>query len=137
MSDSTLQGSCLCGAVAYQIDGKVGDLFYCHCEMCRKALGGAFAPLLEVSNKSFRFTRGESVIREYRSSDDAVRTFCGCCGASLQFKRDNRPGFHLVAGTLDSDPGRRPMAQIWSKTKAPWHPMQTDIPSYKTYPSQE
>ena len=36
-------GSCLCGAVTYQIDGPIGDIIQCHCQKCRKANGTAYA----------------------------------------------------------------------------------------------
>ena len=137
MENGHLMGSCLCGGVRYEIVGDVGALFYCHCTMCRKAHGAAFAPLLEVSHPSFRFTHGEELIKEYRSSDDVGRTFCGRCGSNLQFKRDAQPGFLFAIGTLDTVLDRKPTNQIWAESKAPWHPIQSDIPSYKTYPSEE
>jgi hypothetical protein len=37
-----LSGSCLCGAIRYEIDGKIGPVGHCHCVTCRKAQGGAF-----------------------------------------------------------------------------------------------
>jgi hypothetical protein len=36
---TTLAGSCLCGAVKYEVHGGVDDITYCHCAMCRKAHG--------------------------------------------------------------------------------------------------
>ncbi len=29
------RGSCLCGAVKYEIEGELGDFGYCHCKSCR------------------------------------------------------------------------------------------------------
>ena len=36
-------GSCLCGDVAFEITGPVEQMGHCHCSMCRKFHGSAFA----------------------------------------------------------------------------------------------
>jgi hypothetical protein len=36
-------GSCLCASVAFEIDGRLSPLQYCHAARCRKATGSAFA----------------------------------------------------------------------------------------------
>ena len=33
-----ITGECFCGAVTYQVDGKLWDGKSCHCSRCRKAL---------------------------------------------------------------------------------------------------
>lgn len=33
------RGSCLCGAVRFEIDGELTPPDACHCSMCRKASG--------------------------------------------------------------------------------------------------
>jgi hypothetical protein len=34
-----IRGSCLCGAVSYEITGSLGRTGHCHCSMCRKSHG--------------------------------------------------------------------------------------------------
>ena len=38
-----LTGGCLCGDAAFEIDGPVDMMIHCHCSMCRKFHGSAFA----------------------------------------------------------------------------------------------
>lgn len=38
-----IRGSCLCGAVSYKITGSLGVTGHCHCSICRKSHGAAFA----------------------------------------------------------------------------------------------
>ena len=38
-----LTGSCLCGDIAFEIDGPVDTAGHCHCSMCRKFHGSARA----------------------------------------------------------------------------------------------
>ena len=38
-----LTGNCLCTDVAFEIHGPVDTMIHCHCSMCRKFHGSAFA----------------------------------------------------------------------------------------------
>jgi hypothetical protein len=60
-----ITGSCLCGSVRYEIDGKIGPALNCHCSMCRKATGAAFRSRLAVPRKNFRWLRGEDLLTHY------------------------------------------------------------------------
>ncbi len=134
---SVLEGSCLCGAIRYEIRGGVGNLSHCHCSMCRKAHGAAFGTYAPVSWDAFTLVSGKEHVRAFRSSAEVTRTFCDRCGSTLQFIRDGSPGFGLAVGTLDSDPIRRPTVQIWARDKAPWWELQDSPPYYETEPSDE
>ena len=55
-----VRGSCLCGDVVWEASGKLERMSHCHCSMCRKAHGAAFATY--VAAEGFRSVRGtESV----------------------------------------------------------------------------
>ena len=41
-----LTGSCLCGAVAYEVDAPAGPIVHCHCSTCRKTHGAAFSTVM-------------------------------------------------------------------------------------------
>ena len=43
-----IRGSCLCGGIRYEIDGRLHDTQNCHCRMCQKAHGAAFATYAAV-----------------------------------------------------------------------------------------
>jgi hypothetical protein len=49
-----LEGGCLCGEVRFRITGKLGPLAYCHCKMCQRASGSAFAANASVRTRHFR-----------------------------------------------------------------------------------
>ncbi len=79
-SESTRTGSCLCGAVKFEVTVPEPKFSICHCAMCRKLSGG---PLMSVhSEGDIRFSE-EKGMTWYRSSDWAERGFCGKCGTSL------------------------------------------------------
>ena len=49
-----IRGSCLCGGVAFEIDGAPLWSHYCHCSRCRKVSGAAFSAPLFVPAAAFR-----------------------------------------------------------------------------------
>lgn len=130
------KGSCLCGAVRFEVAGDLGKMGHCHCHMCQKAHGTAFATYARVGWEQFTLLEGDSEIRTYESSDDVSRTFCRVCGSPIQFIREDEPYFGLAVGTLDTDPGIRPTYQIWTSSKAPWCDLPGGLLSYQTQPGK-
>jgi hypothetical protein len=130
-----IRGSCLCGEVRLEISGAVSGGSHCHCSMCRKAHGAAFATYATVSAADFRIVSGENRITRYRSSPGIVRTFCARCGSTLQWLPESKPDKVDVAlGVLDDDPGVRPTHHIFVGSKAPWHDITDSLPQHATYP---
>jgi hypothetical protein len=130
-----ISGSCLCGAVRFQISGQLGPAGYCHCSQCRKASGSAFAANAPVRRRYFSFTKGEEMVREYQSSPGKYRAFCSGCGSPVYSRRDDEPEtLRIRLGTLDGDPGRRPLAHVFVASKAPWHEITDDLSRFDAFP---
>ena len=126
-----LRGSCLCGSVRYEIRGPVGRVSHCHCSMCRKAHGAAFATYGRVERSDFALVSGADDIASYRSSAGVTRTFCRRCGSNLQFISEKRPDtLSLALGTLDDDPGVKGSLHIFVASKAPWFHIEDDLPQH-------
>ena len=124
-----LRGSCLCGAVRFEIRGPLGAMSHCHCSMCRKAHGAAFGTYARAKRRDFVLLSGADAVRGYRSSAKVTRTFCGTCGTTLQWITDDRPDeIDIAIGTLDDDPGVRPSLHIFTASKAPWYEIGDDLP---------
>ena len=127
----TLTGGCLCGAVRYEIEGKLRHITHCHCGMCRKAHGAAFATYASLARRRFRLKTGESALRAFRSSESVTREFCGTCGSSLFWSDGEHPeAIGIALGTLDGDPGGRPEAHIYAKDRAPWDEITDALPRF-------
>lgn len=126
-----LEGSCLCGAVKYRIDHEVREVTHCHCSMCRKAHGAAFASYAGVPLEAFHLTEGADLVVRYPSSPGGVtRTFCGCCGSTLQFIDERFGEVGVAAGTLDSPLGEVRQAHIFVDSRADWYRIQDDLPQH-------
>jgi hypothetical protein len=63
-----VSGSCLCGSVAFEIEGRLTPIQYCHATRCRKATGSAFAAEVAALTSAFRWIRGEDLITVYEAT---------------------------------------------------------------------
>lgn len=133
-----LKGSCLCGAVRYEVTTPIDEMHHCHCGMCRKAHGAAFSTFARADSKAFRLLAGQEKVRAFRSSPPIERSFCEVCGSNLLFRFDGMPDFVWVTvGTLDDDPGLRPQAHIFTGSRAAWHTILDELPQFEHYPTEE
>jgi hypothetical protein len=128
VSASALSGSCLCGAVAYEIQGALGPIGHCHCRTCQKAHAAAFATTARVARADFHWTRGADVVASFRSSPGKQRFFCPRCGTHLVAAWDDAPTVIVRVGSLDGDPGGRPVVHIWTSHRAPWFEIADALP---------
>jgi hypothetical protein len=117
--------------VRFRITGKLGPAGYCHCKMCQRASGSAFAANAPVRTRYFEIGSGAELVSEYESSPGKFRAFCRRCGSPLYSRRDAEPEIRRIRlGTLDGDPGRRPLAHFWVSARAPWHAIEDALPQY-------
>ena len=125
-----ITGSCLCGAVNYQISQNIGDIVHCHCIKCRKAHGAAFSTVAKIDDKNFSIT-GEEKLNRYQSSSGKTRCFCSNCGSQIYAKRDNTDFIILRLGTLNDDSmidsQFQEVKHIWLAEKACWYEVHSEI----------
>jgi hypothetical protein len=131
-----IRGSCLCGQIKYELDGGVELINNCHCSMCRKAHGAAFGSFLHAASEGFRWNAGGNLIERYQSSVGNVRAFCRVCGSNMPVLEDGNH-VNIPAGTLDDDPGVRPIVNIFAGSKAPWFDIEDSLPQFSEFPPKE
>jgi hypothetical protein len=128
-----MQGGCLCGAMRYEVDGPLTDVGNCHCSMCRRFHGAAFASYAKVSTENFRWRTGQELLTVYESSRGIGWAFCRVCGSSLDVHSDGKLS-DLALGALDGDPGVRPTYHMFVGSKAAWHDITDALPRYDAWP---
>lgn len=129
-------GACLCGGVRYEIAGPLRDAGNCHCSMCRKAHGAAFATYANVDPETFRWVSGEELLSFYEASPNASRVFCSRCGSTLGATENGRID-SVTLGTIEGDPGIRPRSHIFVGSKAAWHEITDDLAKFEEWPPGE
>ncbi|QIJ01522.1 GFA family protein [Stutzerimonas balearica] len=126
----THTGSCLCGVVRYRIDAPINAVSHCHCKMCRKAHGAAFASYAGVPLDAFHLLSGKDQLGVYHSSEHVTRTFCIRCGSNLQFVDNREHELGVAVGTLDSPLPPPAQSHIYVGSKADWYEIGDDLPQY-------
>ncbi|WP_019528778.1 GFA family protein [Dasania marina] len=126
----SLTGSCLCGAIAYQASAINNTISHCHCQMCRKFHGAAFASYGSIAPANFKWLRGEQALKSYTASNGTIRQFCQHCGSSLTFTSKSQPTIELALGSLDVDITQRPVAHIFTAYKANWYSITDGLPCF-------
>lgn len=127
-------GGCLCGSVRFEIKGPIRNIVYCHCSQCRKAQGSAFATNGIVKAGDFDILTGADLLTGYESSPGQTKYFCKICGSPILSKSEARPGqVRVRLGTIDSEIAERPIAHIFSTSKASWENITDDLPQYEAY----
>jgi len=132
------RGSCLCGAIRYVVDGPAVRCHNCHCLRCRRARSSMYAANLFTWVDALRLTRGEELLVSYKLPGAAYfgQDFCRVCGSPMpRFDRERSIAI-VPMGSLDDDPGTRPMRHIFVASKAPWFAISDDLPQFAERPTE-
>jgi hypothetical protein len=136
-----IRGSCLCGGVAYEIDGEVSPVQLCHARRCQKMSASAFRAEAAVKTEALRFVKGEDLITVYEApilrEPPAFRSrFCKICGTPLPGEIPGS-GFAVVFPTqLDGDPELRAFRHIFMSQHRAWLPIADDLPQFDERPPE-
>ncbi len=117
------QGSCLCGAVRYEVHGEPKAVSHCHCGQCRKSHGAAFATYGSVPREALRVVAGRAQLKGFASSATVLRQFCAECGSSLFWSRScgEFSGWVSVAlATLDTPFVPTKARQVHEESRLLW-----------------
>jgi hypothetical protein len=113
------KGSCLCGALTYQIEGEVDGIWMCHCSNCRKVSGGTGNAILVVKRNRFHWLTGEHNRVTYELRPTYSITRCITCGTPLPAEEDEDT-VYLTAGTLDDPIDVGIQTHIFCGSRAAW-----------------
>ena len=116
------QGSCLCGAVTYQFRTEPVKVTHCHCRMCQKQHGAAFATYARVPIADLVYTSGAENLGVYNSSGTVHRKFCKQCGSSLEWcaGADYPEWTSIALATLDSPLHPGTIVDIYTESRVGW-----------------
>ena len=123
------QGSCLCGAVTFEVDGELPPPDACHCTECRK-FSGHFLVSADVPRHAVTVHGAENVTW-YRSSEKVRRGFCATCGASLFFDPIDREKHNWTAiamGTFDTPTETHIKIHIFVAEKGDYYEINDGLP---------
>jgi hypothetical protein len=128
-------GSCLCGAVRFEVDGGFERFYLCHCQYCRKDSGSAHAANLFSSTASLKWLSGEDQVTRFNlPSTRHSKSFCSICGSALPDVQMDGALLVVPAGSLDSEVRKRPDAHLFVSTRASWDTRLEEAPMMERLP---
>lgn len=132
----TAQGSCLCGEVAFEVEGEPMLMQSCHCTRCRRARGAAHGTNIFYKADQFHWLRGEDRLGEYKLPEAQFYTtsFCRDCGAAMPRISKERGIAVIPAGSLDTDVPMRSQRHIFTRDKAAWFEITDSAPQFPQAP---
>ena len=130
-----ISGSCLCGGVKYEITRNFDRLFFCHCQQCRKITGSAHASNLFVDGDSFKWLKGEELVKQYKTHGrDFTKAFCRECGSGVPYRGSNSKKIIVPAGSLDGEPQFACQSRVFYAEKTRWYQTGPDTMTFDGFP---
>jgi len=125
MAQKSHPGSCLCGAITFDVKGDMRPVVACHCGQCRKT-SGHFWAATQVDDAQLHL-KSDDTLRWYRSSGTAKRAFCTACGSSLFWKMDGEDKVSIGAGSLETT-GLETAKHIYTSDKGDYYEIADGLP---------
>jgi hypothetical protein len=121
-------GSCLCGAVTFEVAADLPPPDACHCTQCRKQSGHIFVST-DVPKSSLSVA-GSDKVSWFQSSENIRRGFCSLCGSSLFWEPLHRDWTAIAMGAFDDPTHTRIKMHIFVTEKGDYYEISDDLPQH-------
>lgn len=125
-----IRGSCLCGAIRFEIAGEHSKVGICHCSLCRKASGAGSTAIIALAADCLRWIAGEDMLTQYERPSGYGVTFCRVCGSPAPDSDGRRTMYRVPVGLLDGNPPLLVGDHIYVGSKAQWDEIAGPDPQY-------
>ncbi|MBX2837679.1 MAG: GFA family protein [Gammaproteobacteria bacterium] len=131
------QGSCLCKKIRYRCAAELSGCCYCHCSICRKLTGAAFAAYGGISKDYFDWVSGEELLATFSPTPDTKRFSCSVCGSFLVTTHVDDPEYIFISlGSLDGEPNIEMQYHQFTKSKVKWCVIDDRLKKYSAWPAE-
>jgi hypothetical protein len=119
------RGSCLCGAVTFELEGAIPPPSACHCTQCRKH-SGHFEASTDVPRSALKI-RGSERLAWFRI-ENVQRGFCATCGSSLFWDPVERDWIAIAMGAFDGPTHTKLEKHIFVADKGDYYDLADGLP---------
>ena len=119
-------GSCLCGAVSFEVEGDLPGPDACHCSQCRKQSGHFWAST-DVARTAVTI-HGADHVTWFRSSEKVRRGFCSTCGSVLFWDPIHRDTIGIAMGAFERPTNTRLAIHIHVADKGDYYDISDGLP---------
>ena len=124
-------GSCLCGAITIQMKGGIDSIIHCHCSLCRKNSGTAYATNGFVNVNDFDVKDPDKKLGFYEHKPGKKRHFCTVCASPIFSSNTQTPRQYRVRlGIFDTPISERPISHNFVSSRADWDDLDAQLPRY-------
>ena len=128
------EGGCLCGAVKVQVLGPIESIIHCHCSLCRKNSGTAYATNGFVATTDLIISAGKDHLKSFSLKPGKSRYFCEHCGCPVYSANEQDPSrVRIRLGILDSEIKERPGSHNFVGSRANWDDLDAELPRYEGF----
>ncbi len=120
------KGSCLCGAVAFEVSCDLPKADACHCTRCRR-LSGHYWASVDLPRDAVTLS-GEENITWFFTADDVRRGFCATCGSALFWDPIKRDIFAIALGAFDEPTNTEIGIHVYVANKGDYYQITDDLP---------
>jgi hypothetical protein len=124
------KGSCLCGAVTFEVSGELQDPTACHCSQCRKH-SGHFEASTDIPRASLKMY-GENFLTWFHTPTKNVRRgFCSVCGSSLFWDPIGRDWTSVAMGAFDTPTKTKLKMHVHVASKGDYYELSDGLPQFE------
>ena len=127
-----MKGNCSCGNVQFELTDKPMFVHCCHCRMCQRQSGAAFAlnALIEVDKVHHHSGNLETIELPSDKPQGQKVSRCPDCKTALwsQYPGSGPKFYYVRVGTLENPDACPPDIHIFTESKQPWVNLTGDTP---------
>ena len=120
------KGSCLCGAISFEVEGELRPGDACHCVQCRRQSGHYWASTNIPRDKLT--VQGMDKVTWFQSSDKVRRGFCSTCGSVLFSDPPHLDWTSVALGAFDTPTGTHLEMHIFVGEKGDYYEIADGLP---------
>lgn len=125
-------GSCLCGAVTFEVEGDLPGPDACHCTNCRKHSGHYFVST-DVPRAAVTI-HGAEKVTWFNSSEKARRGFCKVCGSSLFWDPLFRDWIGIAMGAFNTPTNTCIAVHVYTADKGDYYDIADGVAQFEQVP---
>jgi hypothetical protein len=129
----TMQGSCWCGGVTFEVSEPFISASFCHCTSCKRISGGVGTANGRARTEWIDVKQGRELLTTYQPDEGSAKTFCSVCGANLfggGWPDSEESSVRLTA--IDDGLEQKPEFHNYVRSVAPWETLPDDgLPRYE------
>lgn len=131
-----LSGSCSCGEVRFELLTAPMFIHCCHCTLCQKQTGSAFAINALIETERIVLSAGKPVAISMPTESGRPHDIhrCPTCQIAVWSDYGRRPALRFVrVATLDEPHALVPDVHIFTRSKVPWVSLPADVRQFPEY----